>query len=256
MSSNTRNTASSGSSLAAAASRRRLYECSRRLPHSPSMCMAPTLSISLWNLQTTENIPTPFETRSAAACGPSFGCPPQSQHAIVRRTDLHLFTCANTRVRRRSGVGWRGTARTRLAKAARSANRPRQYAHFSRCSPMTLEESALSSLSKYASSSLSKSRQLIRSLRGTLSRCGWPHDKQPFSLIENSPLHGANWPRAPTGPPAGESLRCRAATGVNRPRRQSVAPFYSLWSRHSDRRMCETSTTAPTPGHVQGFTLE
>lgn len=32
---------------------------------------------------------------------------------------------------------------------------------------MTLEESALSSLSKYASSSLSESRQLIRSLRGT-----------------------------------------------------------------------------------------
>ena len=64
-------------------------------------------------------------------------------------------------------MGWRGTARTRLAKAARSANRPRQYAHFSRCSRMTLEESALSSPSKYASSSLSKSRQLIRSLRGT-----------------------------------------------------------------------------------------
>jgi hypothetical protein len=149
-------------------------------------------------------------------------------------------------------VVWRGTARTRLAKAARSANRPRQYAHFSRCSRMTLEDSALSSPSKYASSSLSRSRQPIRNLRETLSLCAWNRTAISRSRAREAAAARCQLTRAATEHPLGGSLGCRAATGVNRPRRQSVGLFYSLWSRHSDRRMCETSTTAPTPEHAQG----
>lgn len=93
---------------------------------------------------------------------------------------------------------------------------------------MTLEESALSSLSKYASSSLSESRQLIRSLRGTLSRCGWPHDKQPFSLIENSPLHGANWPRTDWAPGGGIPAMSRSNWSQSSPETISCAVLFPL----------------------------
>jgi len=60
-----------------------------------------------------------------------------------------------------------------------------------------------------------------------------------FTAISRSPAREAatarcQLTRAASEHPLGGSLGCRGATGVNRPRRQSVAPSYSLWSRHSD----------------------